>query len=139
MSKQNWMSQGNCASLTPEQTDELFFIGPGKSSKRAQLFCASCPVKRECSNFAITYNEYGIWAGSTEEDRRNLDPFIAEVLRDQALAEGRLESRNINDFIPLARQTIDEADLLAQLLLEDRLAAQDHPFDYSIYPQQYEA
>lgn len=133
------MTQGNCASLTPEQTDALFFIGPGQSSKRAQLFCASCPVKRECSNFAITYNEYGIWAGATEEDRRSLDPFIAEVLREQALAEGRLESRNINDFIPLARQVLEETDQLSQLLREEPLEVLDHPYDYSNDPLQYEA
>lgn len=126
--KSGWRGAALCKDLTPEESDRIFFIGPGQTSKRAQQFCGNCPVKRECNNFAITYNEYGIWAGSTEEDRRNLDPFIAKMLREQAAAEGRLESRNINDFIPLV-QLMVEVDVQVLMLVEEREEAQDPPFD----------
>lgn len=98
-----WRDKAQCKDLTSEESDDIFFIGPGKSSKRARLYCQTCPVKRECNNFAVMYNETGIWAGTTDEDRRNLDPEIGRVLRAQAEAEGQLESRNLNDFIPQVR------------------------------------
>lgn len=130
MAAKEWRRDALCATLTPEQSDELFFIGPGKSSKRARMFCASCPVKRDCSEFAVMYNEVGIWAGNTDEDRRNLDPFISNVLRATAEAAGILESRNLNDFIPQVRHqtTTDqnsvhmEFDLLESLALTLQIA-----------------
>lgn len=63
------------------------------------------------------YNESGIWAGNTDEDRRNLDPFISNVLRATAEAMGILESRNLNDFIPQVRnQTTTDQSLEFDLL-----------------------
>lgn len=53
------------------------------------------------------YNESGLWAGTTEEDRRDLDPFIKDTLRAQAEASNRLESRNLNDFIPQQRPLLE--------------------------------
>lgn len=140
---QDWMSKGLCKDLSPEEADDLFFIGPGKSAKRALLFCQQCPVKRECSNFAITYSEYGIWAGSTEEDRKSLDTFIKDTLRAQAEAEGKLESRNLNDFIPQQRRPVEDFDplreieLVEQALWEAQLEAPDHLFEEPNDPQAF--
>ncbi|GAA4262554.1 WhiB family transcriptional regulator [Dactylosporangium darangshiense] len=37
---------------------------------RAQTFCASCPVRRDCARHAIEHNEqHGIWGGSTAQER----------------------------------------------------------------------
>lgn len=122
------MQQSKCRDLTPEQADSIFFVGPGQSSKRAKLYCQTCPVKSECSQYAITYSEAGIWAGNTERDRDDLDSFIKDTLRMQAEAEGRLESRNTNDFIPQQRQlrSLDpEFDEVEQGLWGARLEALD--------------
>lgn len=151
MAKQDWMREGLCTSLSPEEADDIFFIGPGKSSKRARLFCAGCPVKRDCGNYALTYDEQGIWAGNTEDDRKCLDVFIRDTLRATAEAEGKLESRNLNDFIPQVRRQNNEAQELAAraserlddaLLASERLAAQlealDPLFEPTTFPQAFD-
>ena len=46
------------------------------------------------------YKEKGVWAGTTEEERKNLDPWIGEQLREIAKSKGMLESRNVADFLP---------------------------------------
>lgn len=38
----------------------------------AKQLCAQCEVKVECLQDAITHNVYGIWAGTTEQQRRNI-------------------------------------------------------------------
>lgn len=143
MAKQNWMQESLCKDLTPQESDKLFFIGPGQTSKRAKLFCASCPVRVECSQFAMTYNEEGVWAGETEDDRRFLDNTfgVRAELKAQAASQGRLESRNLNDFLPQTRrefleETLDlELSAATQALLEELLEAQDPLFEESIFLQ----
>lgn len=148
MAKQDWMSEGLCTSLSPEEADKIFFIGPGQTSKRARMYCQSCPVKQQCNQFAITYNEVGVWAGKTETDRRELDPFIREGLRTAANKKNQLESRNVNDFLPQAiqqsRETVQESRLLSErldaaLVRSEQLAAQlealTHPFEQTNVPQ----
>jgi len=137
MAKQEWQQQGLCTKLSAEEADKLFFIGPGQSSKRAMLFCKNCPVRRECSQFAITYSEYGIWAGNTEDDRSTLDSFIKDGLRAIAETKGILESRNINDFIPLPQVQIIVDLLLKQEPQEELVVALDPQFDSSNDPREY--
>lgn len=129
MSRQAWKDNALCKDLPTEQSDKLFFIGPGQTSKRARIFCASCPVKRECKEYAITYNEWGIWAGDTEDDRANLDPFIGITLREKARANGVLETHRVDDFIPPIRQpglTQDEVRAATLGLSEEQSEALYH-------------
>jgi hypothetical protein len=37
--------------------------------KAAQAVCRRCPVRIECGTFAIAFPQYGIWGGTTEEER----------------------------------------------------------------------
>lgn len=56
----------------------LFFpagvTGPAERQIReAKAICAACPVRQTCLSFAIETNqEYGIWGGTTEDERRVL-------------------------------------------------------------------
>ena len=113
MDKQAWRSDALCANLTPEQADELFFFGPGKSSRRAKLFCASCPVRQECGDFAILYNEQGTWAGMTDAERDTLIPMMQPLLESRAIANGTLECRDLSQFIPQQRQLLLPAEQFA--------------------------
>ena len=79
---------------------DFFFILPGQKSKRAKQFCAECPVKRECLEFALIYNEKGIWGGTTEEERERYPWYIIKALRDRERETVGMESRNMDDFIP---------------------------------------
>ena len=39
--------------------------------RRAKMVCASCPVRVECLDHAIAFDErYGIWGGLTQDERR---------------------------------------------------------------------
>lgn len=69
-----WRELAACRPHDPE----LFFpLGPAGQSledaERAKAICASCPVRRDCLDFALdTSQEYGIWGGLTEDERRVL-------------------------------------------------------------------
>ncbi|HEV3353646.1 MAG TPA: WhiB family transcriptional regulator [Acidimicrobiales bacterium] len=75
MSEQDWHRHGACRHCAPE----LFFpIGTTASDvvadiEAAKAICATCPVQPECLRYAVeTRQEYGIWGGTTEDERRGL-------------------------------------------------------------------
>lgn len=65
-----WHSTAACKNLPVN----IFFPVSYNSSNlnKARKICASCPVKIECFQDAISNNAYGIWAGTTEIQRRNI-------------------------------------------------------------------
>lgn len=38
----------------------------------AKLLCAGCPVRKRCLDYALVYEEFGIWGGATPEERDEL-------------------------------------------------------------------
>jgi len=68
---EDWRSAAACRFADPD----LFFpvSDAGKSLEQvteARMICAGCPVRRECLAFALrTQQAYGIWGGTTEEER----------------------------------------------------------------------
>lgn len=78
MNSMDFRLQGSCRDHDPE-----LFFPPSESSffaaqiDKAKAVCVSCPVFAECSTHALTGNggvgeEFGIWAGMTESERRGL-------------------------------------------------------------------
>jgi WhiB family redox-sensing transcriptional regulator len=67
-----WQERAACRSLPPE----LFFpIGATGSAAveiaTATQICATCDVRSECLDYALRTNqEFGIWGGLDENDRR---------------------------------------------------------------------
>lgn len=73
----SWEEQRKCNTLTAEQADEIFFPGNGKvgsrgAPKKAERFCAGCPVRRECLTLAITNGYDGNWAATSKEERKQM-------------------------------------------------------------------
>jgi WhiB family redox-sensing transcriptional regulator len=68
----NWRSAGACLSADPDLFFPISAIGLAEQQvARAKTICASCGVKRECLEFALTHAQvYGIWGGTTPEDRQ---------------------------------------------------------------------
>lgn len=99
MDKQRWRERARCKDITPQEADELFFFGPGKSSNRAKAFCMGCPVKTECNNYAILYGEVGAWAGMADAERDAIAPILRPALQQQAIANGTLEDHDVTHFI----------------------------------------
>jgi WhiB family transcriptional regulator, redox-sensing transcriptional regulator len=66
------------AALCRREDTDLFFPitsagPPGAEASRAKAVCASCPVRRPCLLYALaTGQEFGIWGGYDENERRLL-------------------------------------------------------------------
>jgi WhiB family redox-sensing transcriptional regulator len=72
MPASDWREYANCVG-----TDiELFFPErPGPASKDARAICAACPVREDCLEDALAYDDYddyGIWGGTTPGERRHI-------------------------------------------------------------------
>lgn len=71
---EGWRSQSSCRNAEAE----LFFPTGTTGKALAQMevakeICRGCPVVEECLIFAVTTNqEYGIWGGLDEEERRDV-------------------------------------------------------------------
>ena len=53
-------------------TPDTFFPANGAPDRTAKSICASCAVRLECLDYAVRADEYGIWGGYDQEERRNL-------------------------------------------------------------------
>lgn len=98
----DWRGAGSCAGLAvhfERAEDDLFFLLPGRKSKRAKELCRGCPVRKRCLEYALIYGEQGIWGGTTEDDRAEYPQYIVEALRAREAATVGLESRDYEDFI----------------------------------------
>ncbi|WP_435059092.1 WhiB family transcriptional regulator [Streptomyces sp. bgisy060] len=68
----SWHSRGACYGINPKDADRLFFHGPRNTRDRQQAkqVCATCPVRRDCLNFALENKiEHGLWGGLTLKER----------------------------------------------------------------------
>lgn len=70
-----WMDHGQCNG-NPEWQD-LFFADewtrrrglPAEVPPETQRVCGACPVKGECLDWALAHDEYGVWGGTTRQQR----------------------------------------------------------------------
>ena len=64
-----WMAQGNCRG----KSTAMWFPLSG-NAPAARALCASCPVKSQCLEYALTDKPApaGIWAGTDERERREI-------------------------------------------------------------------
>jgi len=45
---------------------------PRRPGPDAREICAACPVREDCLKYSIDADEFGIWAGLDQDERRNL-------------------------------------------------------------------
>lgn len=83
----SWREQAACRGVAQQQ----FF--PRKTGTaiveidKAKRLCATCPVQPQCLEFALlTRQEFGVWGGTTEHERR----LLLKVLRAKARSEDRI-------------------------------------------------
>ena len=69
-----WRQDAECRDLDPNLFFPVGVTGPAVDQiAAAKGICAACPVRAECLEFAITTNqEFGIWGGTSEDERRVL-------------------------------------------------------------------
>lgn len=77
--------QAECLRLDPKYfyPQETDWVPPA-----ARLACAICPVKCPCFEWAIVAEEYGVWAGLSEQQRWDIRDQISrgEISLGQAVA-----------------------------------------------------
>lgn len=57
-----------CEGLDPE----LFYAESGAAIMRAKAYCARCPLREKCLEWAIKREEFGVWGGMTARERASL-------------------------------------------------------------------
>jgi WhiB family redox-sensing transcriptional regulator len=69
-----WRQDAECRDLDPNLFFPVGVTGPAvEQIAAAKSICGSCPVRNECLEFAITTNqEFGVWGGTSEDERRVL-------------------------------------------------------------------
>lgn len=74
MATSNWRAASACLRADPDLFFPISTSGPAVIQiARAKAICARCPVRRQCLEFARTHEPgYGIWGGTTPEDRQRV-------------------------------------------------------------------
>jgi WhiB family transcriptional regulator, redox-sensing transcriptional regulator len=87
--RHDWWKFAACREADPELFFPVSAVGPSrKDIARAKAICAVCQVRRPCLEFALaTHQTYGVWGGTTEEERRELQT-ISHRLRLAPFAFG---------------------------------------------------
>jgi WhiB family transcriptional regulator, redox-sensing transcriptional regulator len=70
----HWQERAACYGLDPE----VFFPTTEEEAGLALSYCGVCPVREMCLAWAVQNGErYGVWGGTTEQQRRRLIRHVA--------------------------------------------------------------
>lgn len=69
-----WRHAAACHDVDPELFFPVGVTGQAvEQTEQAKAVCATCSVAEECLIFAVTTNqEYGVWGGLDEDERRDV-------------------------------------------------------------------
>lgn len=69
LNTEQWAMNALCAQCDPEE----WFPNQGASTRAAKRVCLDCPVRAQCSQYALDNNEiHGVWGGLSERERRRV-------------------------------------------------------------------
>lgn len=74
-SDSDWMKNALCIGVDPEEFFPNYIEDkrrPLKVNSFIESMCGRCPVTKECLTYAITYEQIGIWGGTTDYTREQL-------------------------------------------------------------------
>jgi WhiB family transcriptional regulator, redox-sensing transcriptional regulator len=65
----SWMELARCRNVD----SEVFFPSDGVGVQAAQRYCAECPVREPCLEYALENRiQHGVWGGVSERGRRRI-------------------------------------------------------------------
>ncbi len=104
-----WLEQAVCSDKRIDP--DIFFPSNGAGVHAARKFCAKCPVRNECLEYALLNKiEQGVWGGASERQRmlilRERKEFLEEYF-PSGLEAGGLET---NDFESDFEVSFDSSD-----------------------------
>ena len=81
----NWPHRAACRHCKPDLFFPVGSTGLAVADiEAAKAICAICPVQPECLRYALqTGQEFGIWGGTTEDERRGLLKAVRARARGQ--------------------------------------------------------
>lgn len=87
----DWRDDATCRDLDPDLFFPVGVTGMAvEQIEAAKSFCRNCASLEACLEFAITTNqEYGVWGGTTEDERRVLRRQWRAQVRRQRIEIGR--------------------------------------------------
>ncbi|HTT89390.1 MAG TPA: WhiB family transcriptional regulator [Acidimicrobiales bacterium] len=66
----SWVLEARCRDEPPE----LFFPHDGAGTEAARRYCANCPVRGPCLEYALdNHIQHGVWGGMSERARRRIN------------------------------------------------------------------
>lgn len=65
----SWQSEAKCQGM---DINKFYLTHGRKTSSSVAATCSECPVKQECLDHALKYEEYGYWGGTTPFQRIKL-------------------------------------------------------------------
>jgi WhiB family redox-sensing transcriptional regulator len=70
----DWRAQGACLHADPDVFFPISAAGASAPQIRmARAICSGCPVRGDCTDFALEHRDVqGIWGGTTDDERRKL-------------------------------------------------------------------
>jgi WhiB family redox-sensing transcriptional regulator len=69
-----WQEQASCFGIDPD----VFFPISEEEAGPALAFCGACKIRETCLAWALKNGErYGVWGGTTEQQRRRLQRQVA--------------------------------------------------------------
>lgn len=86
-----WLLASEEAEAVDEATKAKTELPIAPTLAQFRAICHACPVRQECLDWATTAQEYGVWGGTTEHERRRLtaDP-ATRVTRAEMKDSGEL-------------------------------------------------
>lgn len=79
------LDAGGCGGRTDFFDDE-------DQAAPAKLLCAACPVSKRCLDYALEYEEFGVWGGTTPEERDELRGYPFSWTWEQRVEAQRLRT-----------------------------------------------
>lgn len=64
-----WKADAACR----DEPQGTFFLSKGESAAPARAICDGCLVRSECLDYALEVDAVGVWAGTSDRERRGLD------------------------------------------------------------------
>lgn len=99
---------GTQACQNPTAAAALAFSGAvGADASPALALCAVCPFVDECRDWALVHDVYGVWGGTTEDDR-------AEIRAQTSLPIPASVTAQLDDLVLAMRATrvVDDDPIL---------------------------
>jgi WhiB family redox-sensing transcriptional regulator len=87
----DWRNAGACLHADPDLFFPITAAGPSRTEVvHAKAICSHCQVRRQCLEFAQVNAVYGIWGGTTMEERQRIRRREQRAAR--ALARARVRA-----------------------------------------------